>query len=127
MLRSPDVICCDTLLVLLALTKLRQCGAAGLQPGLPDHVPHGHLVFHGLHRPLVPLGSLLHHGQGGVEGRLGVRRQRRALRRVPREVEQQRGVVVGHVTWTAEAELRVETSRLILRAEVWREEKGFPH
>ena len=73
------------------------------------------------------LRGLLHHSQDGVKVRLGVRSQRRGLRWVPREIEEQWRMVEGHIVRRAEADVCVETGRLVLWVEVWREVKGFPH
>lgn len=75
----------------------------------------------------MSLRRLLNRGHNGVKGRFGVRSQRRVLRRVPRQIVEQRGVVVGHVRRLAEADVRVEARRFILWVEVRREVKGFPN
>lgn len=62
-----------------------------------------------------------------MKGRLRVRGQWCRFRRVPRQIKEQRGVVVGHVIRRAEADVGVETGRRVLRVEVRREVKGFPH
>lgn len=69
----------------------------------------------------------LHDGQDGVEGWLGVGGQRRALRRVPAKIEEQRWVVTRHVARRAKADVRVEAGSLVLWGEVWGEVEGFPH
>lgn len=111
----------------LLQTELAEGGAARLQPRLPHHVPQWQLTFHGLHGPLVRLHRLLHRPEDGVKGRLRVGGERPRFRGVPRQVEEQRRIVVGHVRRCAEADVRVETGRPVLRVEVWREVKGFPH
>lgn len=117
----------DSLLILLELTELKERGAAGLQPGLPHRLLCSQLALHRLHRPLMSLSGLLHHSEDGVKGRLGVRGQRRGLRWVPREIVEQRRIVVGHIPRRAEADLCVHADGLVLWAEVWCEVKGFPH
>lgn len=111
---------------LLVITQLAEGGAAGLQPGLPDDVPQGELVLHGLHAPLVSLHRFLHSSQDCVVLRLGVGPQGRGLRRVPGQVVQQRRVVAGDVGRLTEADVRVVAGRLVLWVEVGGEVKGFP-
>ena len=73
----------------------------------------------------MPLRGLRHRRHDGLEGRLGVGRQGRGLRRVLGEVKEQRGVVIGHEFRRAEADLVGARRRVLL--EVWREVKDFPH
>lgn len=112
---------------LLSLAKPTESGAAGLQPGLPHHVPQRELTLHGLHRPLVNLHGLLHGGQDGVKRWLRVGSPWRGFWRVPRQIVEQRGIMVGDVVRRAEANLRVEASCLVFWGEVRCEVKGFPH
>lgn len=109
------------------ITELAEGGAAGLQPGLPNDVPHGELVLRGLHAPLVSLHRFLQRSQDSVVRRFGVGAQGRGLRRVPGQVVQQRRVVAGDVGRLTEADVRVVAGRLVLRVEVGGEVKGFPN